>query len=129
TVFHPSEIELTRVSNLLLDEARASRPARVVFDSLSEFRLMAETPLRYRRQLLNLKQELGKYQSTVLLLDDKMDNERIGSDPHVLSLTHGVIGMEQLSPDYGASRRRLRVMKMRGVKYSAGHHDYTIEKG
>src|SRR5204863_2061098 len=109
TVFHPSEVELTKVSQLLLDETRKVNPARVVFDSLSEFRLMAETPLRYRRQLLNLKQEFAKYQSTVLLLDDKMDKSGTGVDPHVLSLTHGVIDMEQLSPDYGTSRRRVRV--------------------
>ncbi len=82
-----------------------------------------------RRQLLNLKQEFAKYQSTVLLLDDKMDNNRIGADPHVLSLTHGVIEMEQLSPDYGRSRRRLRILKLRGVRFREGYHDYTIETG
>ena len=106
TVFHPSEIELTKVTEQLLDEIRNTRPSRIVFDSLSEFRLWAETALRYRRQLLNLKQELTKYQSTVLLLDDKMDNKNIAGDPHVLSLTHGVIEMEQLSPDYGRNAGR-----------------------
>lgn len=129
TVFHASELELSKVSQLLRDEIRKHRPQRVVFDSLSEFRLLAETPLRYRRQLLNLKQEMAKQGSTVLLLDDKMDSHRIGSDPHVLSLTHGVIEMEQLSPDYGKSRRRLRVMKLRGVRFSEGYHDYVIETG
>lgn len=129
TVFHPSEIELTKVSELLLEEIRRIQPARVVFDSLSEFRLMAETALRYRRQLMNLKQELTKYNTTALLLDDRMDNSRIGGDPHVLSLTHGVIEMEQLSPDYGRSRRRLRVLKMRGMRFREGYHDYSIEKG
>src|ERR1700722_15959583 len=126
TVFHPSEMELSKVSQLLIEEARKAKPLRVVFDSLSEFRLIAETPLRYRRQLLNLKQEFARFESTVLLLDDKMDGSRIGGDPHVLSLTHGVIEMEQFSPDYGTSRRRLRVMKLRGVKYSEGYHDYSI---
>jgi circadian clock protein KaiC len=129
TVFHPSEIELTQVSERLLEEIRRIRPARAVFDSLSEFRLMAETALRYRRQLMNLKQELMKYNTTALLLDDRMDNSRIGGDPHVLSLTHGVIEMEQLSPDYGRSRRRLRVLKMRGMRFREGYHDYSIEKG
>jgi circadian clock protein KaiC len=129
TVFHASELELGKVSQLLRDEIRKHQPKRLVFDSLSEFRLLAETPLRYRRQLLNLKQELAQQGSTVLLLDDKMDNNRIGSDPHVLSLTHGVIEMEQLSPDYGKSRRRLRVMKMRGVHFSEGYHDYVIQTG
>ena len=129
TVFHPSEIELTKVSELLLEEIRRIQPVRVVFDSLSEFRLMAETALRYRRELINLKQELAKYNTTALLLDDRMDNSRIGGDPHVLSLTHGVIEMEQLSPDYGRSRRRLRVLKMRGMRFREGYHDYSIEKG
>ncbi len=129
TVFHPSEIELTKVSELLLEEIRRIQPVRVVFDSLSEFRLMAETALRYRRELINLKQELAKYHTTALLLDDRMDNSRIGGDPHVLSLTHGVIEMEQLSPDYGRSRRRLRVLKMRGMRFREGYHDYSIEKG
>nr|MBA3609261.1 AAA family ATPase [Chthoniobacterales bacterium] len=127
TVFHPSEIELNKVTALLLDEVRKVQPARIVFDSLSEFRLMAETPLRYRRQLLTLKQEFAKCKSTVLLLDDKNTNTSV--DPHVLSLTHGVIDMEQLSPDYGRSRRRLRVIKLRAVKFREGYHDYLIRTG
>jgi len=129
TVFHPSEIELTKVSQLLLDEVRKVKPARVVFDSLSEFRLIAETALRYRRQLLTLKRHFAKLKSTVLLLDDKMDKSGTGIDPHVLSLTHGVIEMEQLSPDYGTSRRRLRVSKLRAVKFREGYHDYIIATG
>ena len=128
TVFHPSEVELNKVSQLVKDRLRKAQPSRVAFDSLSEFRLMAETDLRYRRQLLDLKQEFAAVKSTVLLLDDKMDKSgRI--DPHVLSLTHGVINMEQLSPDYGASRRRLQVSKMRGVKFREGYHDYIIATG
>src|SRR5437762_2293475 len=128
TVFHPSEVELTKVSRLLLDEVGKAQPARVAFDSLSEFRLMAETALRYRRQLLALKQQFAEFNSTVLLLDDKM-NKRGVVDPHVLSLTHGVIDMEQLSPDYGTSRRRLRVSKLRAVKFREGYHDYIIATG
>ena len=128
TVFHPSEIQLNKVSQLLKDRLIKAQPARVAFDSLSEFRLMAETALRYRRQLLALKYEFAAIQSTVLLLDDKMA-EGGAIDPHVLSLTHGVIDMEQLSPDYGASRRRLRVSKMRGVKFREGYHDYIIATG
>src|SRR3954470_5058377 len=129
TVFRPSEIELAKASELLLKQARKTKPARVAFDSLSEFRLMADTPLRYRRQLLTLKQEFSKLQSTVLLLDDKMDKTGIGIDPHVLSLTHGVIDMEQLSPDYGRSRRRLRVTKLRAIQFREGYHDYVIARG
>ena len=129
TVFRPSEIDLNKVSKLLIDEVSKRRPARIVFDSLSEFRLLAETALRYRRELLNLKRHFAQTRSTVLLLDDKMDRGMIGTDPHVLSLSHGVIEMEQLSPDYGKSRRRLRVLKLRGVKFREGYHDYTIETG
>jgi circadian clock protein KaiC len=129
TVFHAAEVELSKVSGVLLDEIRKRKPARLVFDSLSEFRLMAETPLRYRRQILSLKQEVAQYGSTVLLLDDKMGDNVVGADPHVLSLAHGVIEMEQLSPDYGKSRRRMRVLKMRGVHFREGYHDYVIKKG
>jgi len=128
TVFHPSEVELTKVSQLLLSEVRKMRPKRVAFDSLSEFRLMADTPLRYRRQLLTLKQEFAKMNSTVLLLDDRMSKQAV-IDPHVLSLTHGVLEMEQLSPDYGTSRRRLRISKLRAVKFREGYHDYIIATG
>ncbi|MBV8878233.1 MAG: AAA family ATPase [Gammaproteobacteria bacterium] len=129
TIFHPSELELNNVTRLVLAETRKHQPTRLVFDSLSEFRLMAETPLRYRRQLLVLKQEFARQGSTVLLLDDKMDSALLGSDPHVLSLTHGVIEMQQFAPEYGKSRRRLRVLKMRGVKFREGYHDYIIERG
>ena len=129
TVFRPSEVELAKVSELVLEHTRKANPARVVFDSLSEFRLMADTALRYRRQLLNLKQQFANYQSTVLLLDDKMISNTVGVDPHVLSLTHGIIEMEQRSPDYGISRRRLRVTKLRGVKFREGYHDYCIVTG
>jgi circadian clock protein KaiC len=128
TVFHPSEVELTKVSQLLLNEVRKVRPKRVAFDSLSEFRLMAETALRYRRQLLMLKQQFAKMKSTVLLLDDRMEKQAV-IDPHVLSLTQGVLEMEQLSPDYGTSRRRLRISKLRAVKFREGYHDYIIATG
>jgi len=126
TVFRPSEMELNRISKLLIDEATKMRPNRVVFDSVSEFRLIAETALRYRRELLNLKQHFARLGSTVLLLDDKSGS---GVDPHILSLSHGVIEMQQLSPDYGVSRRRLRVLKLRGIKFREGYHDYLIETG
>ncbi|HEY6070957.1 MAG TPA: ATPase domain-containing protein, partial [Chthoniobacterales bacterium] len=126
TVFRPSEMQLNTISQLLIDEAEKVQPRRVVFDSLSEFRLVAETALRYRRELLNLKQHFARLKSTVLLLDDKSG---MGLDPHILSLSHGVIEMEQLSPDYGASRRRVRVLKLRGIKFREGYHDYIIETG
>jgi circadian clock protein KaiC len=129
TVFRPSEMELNKVTELLLSKIREAQPRRIVFDSLSEFRLMAETSLRYRRELLQLKREFAAARSTVLLLDDKMDKAGVRADPHIMSLAHGVIELEQLSPDYGTSRRRLRVMKMRGVKFREGYHDYVIMTG
>ena len=129
TVFHPSEVDLKKVAQLITEEARKHKPARVVFDSLSELRLMAENPLRYRRQLLSLKQEFARLASTVLLLDDKMDRAGVHADPHIMSLSHGVIEMEQLSPDYGTSRRRLRIFKLRGIKFREGWHDYAIVTG
>src|SRR5438094_4336851 len=128
TVFHPSEVELTKVSQLLLNEVRKVRPNRVAFDSLSEFRLTTATHLRYRRQRLMLKQQFAQMKSTVLLLDDRMGKQAV-IDPHVLSLTHGVLEMEQLSPDYGTSRRRLRISKLRAVKFREGYHDYIIATG
>jgi len=129
TVFHSSEVELAKITRLVLDETRRIQPTRVVFDSLSEFRLISETPLRYRRQLLNLKQEFARQGATVLLLDDKMDKPGVVVDPHVLSITHGVIELEQMAPEYGTARRRLQVTKLRGVKFREGYHDYTIVTG
>lgn len=129
TVFHVAELELSAVARMITDEVRRIRPARIVVDSLSELRLMADAPLRYRRQLLALKQEFARLGSTVLLLDDMVNDRFQGMDPHVLSIAHGVIAMEQLSPDYGRSRRRLRIMKMRGLAFREGYHDYVIEKG
>src|SRR5690348_15474863 len=93
TVFHPSEIDLRKVSQLITVEGRKIKPSRVVFNSLSELRLMADNPLRYRRQLLSLKQEFARLGSTALLLDDKMDRAGVRTDPHVMSLSHGVIEM------------------------------------
>ncbi|HEX4343057.1 MAG TPA: ATPase domain-containing protein, partial [Verrucomicrobiae bacterium] len=127
SVFHSSEIELNTVSQMLLEKIREAKPTRLVFDSLSEFRLLAETPLRYRRQLLAFKRAFADLNCTVLLLDDRASGTE--GDPHILSLSHGVVQMEQLSPDYGASRRRMRVLKMRGVRFYEGYHDYIIATG
>ncbi|HEX5220063.1 MAG TPA: ATPase domain-containing protein [Verrucomicrobiae bacterium] len=129
TIFHSSELELNQLSQRLLEEVRKLQPRRIVFDSLSEFRLMAESPLRYRRHILSLKQEYAKYKSTVLLLDDNTDETRIGSDPHVQSIAHGAIELAQDTPDYGITRRRMRVRKLRGVKFREGFHDFSIVKG
>ena len=125
TLFEPSEVELEETTRLVLAHVERIQPTRVVFDSLSELRLLAQTPLRYRRQLLALKQYFAARRSTVLLLGDRMEE----GDLHVRSIAHGVIAMEQLPPAYGADRRRLRVVKLRGVAFNSGYHDFTIRTG
>jgi circadian clock protein KaiC len=128
TVFHPSEVELAAVVDLIRSEAARVRPTRVVLDSLSELRLLAERPLRHRHQLLEFKRLFSDLGCTTLMLDDK-NFGAAPSDPHVLSLAHGVIELEQLAPEYGVPRRRLQVSKLRGVKPREGCHDFVIETG
>jgi circadian clock protein KaiC len=126
TVFHPSEIELNKTTELLLAEIERVKPRRVALDSLSELRLLADTPLRYRRQLLALKQYFAGKKITVLLLDD---HDGPTGDAHVQSISHGVITLEQLESDYGSVRRRLKVNKLRGVDFIGGVHDAIITTG
>ena len=126
TLFHASEVELTETTKLLLDAVDRVKPTRVAFDSLSELRLLSQTPLRYRRQILAFKQYFAGRNCTTLLLDDSTAD---GADAHVLSLAHGVIGLEQMAPEYGRERRRLNVRKVRGMTYRGGNHDFVIEKG
>jgi circadian clock protein KaiC len=126
TVFHSSEVELGETTRELFDAIGRSRPARLVLDSLSEMRLLAENPLRYRRQILALKQFLLKNGATVMLLDDMTSTSH---DLQLHSIVHGVTTLEQLAFEYGAERRRLRVTKLRGVRFSGGHHDYVIRTG
>jgi uncharacterized repeat protein (TIGR03803 family) len=126
TFFHPSEVELNRTTKAFLDEVERVKPARVVFDSLSEMRMLAETPLRYRRQILQLKQFFAGRQCTVLLLDDRSSG---AEDLQIESIAHGVLSLERSSPEYGVARRQLQVQKLRGVKFHEGNHDFIIEKG
>ncbi|HXI56913.1 MAG TPA: ATPase domain-containing protein [Polyangia bacterium] len=126
TLFHPSEVELGEVTKLLLDRVDEVKPKRVVLDSLSEFRLLSQGQLRYRRQILALKHYFVGRRATALLLDDRTDDS---GGLGVQSLAHGVIALEQLSPLYGAERRRLRVVKMRGVRFRGGYHDFAMETG
>ena len=126
TLFHASEVELIETTKLLLDAVDRVKPRRVVFDSVSELRLLSQSALRYRRQILAFKQYFAGRNCTTLLLDDSSDER---CDDHVLSLAHGVITLEQLSPDYGRERRRLNVRKVRGTTYSGGNHDFVIERG
>jgi circadian clock protein KaiC len=126
TFFHPSEVELNRTTQVLLNEIERVRPSRVVFDSLSELRLLSETPLRFRRQMLNLKQFFAGRNCTVLFLDDRSAGSR---DAQVESIAHGVLNLEKKSPDYGVSRRTCMIEKVRGLKFREGFHDFVIEKG
>ncbi len=124
TMYHPAEVELTATMRKVLDAVVRVNPKRVVFDSLSELRLLAQSSLRYRRQILALKQFFTGRKTTVLLLDDLTSET---TDLQLQSIAHGVISLEQLAPVYGAARRRLRVVKFRGTQYRGGFHDFSIE--
>jgi circadian clock protein KaiC len=126
TLFHPSEVELSETTRSVLEVVERVNPSRVVFDSLSEMRLLARDSLRYRRQVLSLKQYFTQRNCTVLLLD--YDSTAAG-DFQLQSLTHGVLALEQLAPEYGGQRRRLRAKKIRGVKFRDGYHDFNITTG
>ncbi|HLI84746.1 MAG TPA: ATPase domain-containing protein [Bryobacteraceae bacterium] len=126
TVFHPEEIELTETTQNVYDEVERIKPSRVVFDSLSEMRLLSREPLRYRRQILSLKQFFVGRQCTVLLLDDTVGRN---SDFQLQSISHGVLSLERLGQEYGISRRRLNIVKLRGSKFRDGYHDYQIGTG
>jgi circadian clock protein KaiC len=126
TVLHPAEIELSETTKLVFDHVNTVNPTRVVFDSLSELRLLAQNPLRYRRQVLALKHFFASRQCTVILLDDLSSAD---NDLQLHSISHGVLLLEQLAIEYGAERRRLRVVKMRGIQFRGGFHDFTIRKG
>jgi circadian clock protein KaiC len=126
TMYHPSEVELAGTTKLILDDVERLKPTRVVFDSLSELRLVAGNPLRYRRQILALKQYFSGRQCTVILLDDMTAADH---DLHVQSIAHGVIVLQHLSTEYGAERRRIRVIKYRGTQYRGGFHDFQIRRG
>jgi circadian clock protein KaiC len=126
TLFEPSEVELREIMERLLREIDQSKASRVVFDSLSELRLLAQHPLRYRRQILMLKQFFSGRQCTVLFLDDRTAPE---DDRQLQSIAHGVIMLEQHASDYGNERRRVRVVKVRGLQPRGGYHELTIVKG
>jgi circadian clock protein KaiC len=126
TIFHPAEVELQQTVDAVLDVVRTSNPKRVVFDSLSEMRLLAREPLRFRRQILAIKQFFMGRDSTVLLLDDKTAPE---GDLQLHSLAHGVLLLEHVALEYGSERRRLQVTKIRGAQFRGGYHDFRITTG
>ena len=126
TVFNPSEVELADTTSAVLAEVERLQPTRLVFDSLSELRMLARDSLRYRRQILGLKRYFSGRKCTVLLLDDRTAD---GHDLQLQSIAHGVIIMESVEREYGIKRRRLEVRKMRGSPFREGFHDYTIKRG
>jgi circadian clock protein KaiC len=128
SVLHSWEVELGETIGLIKQQIEHVNPARVVFDSLSELRLLAQDPLRYRRQVLALKQFFSPSNTTVLLIDD-LTSEHADRDTHLHSLSHGVISLERFTMEFGAARRRLQVQKLRGATFIAGYHDLNIRTG
>jgi len=126
TVFHPSEVELSETTRRILEEVKRDHPSRIVLDSLSELRLLSGDALRYRRQILALKQFFAGQRCTVLVLDDLTADER---DLQVQSIAHGALMLEHSKPSFGSIRRRLSVTKLRGSDFRAGYHDYAIRRG
>jgi circadian clock protein KaiC len=125
-VLNPAELELNETTNLIMGKVDELSPSRVVIDSLSELRLLAQSPLRYRRQVLALKHFFASRQCTVIMLDDLSSHQNY---LQLHSISHGVVLLEQRAIDYGAERRRLRVVKMRGIQFRGGYHDFTIRTG
>lgn len=126
SLLYSSDLELGETTKQIFDVIERVKPRRIVLDSLSEIRLLAQSSLRYRRQILAIKHFFARHHATVLMLDDRT-NEMLDKTVH--SIAHGVIQLEELAPAYGAERRRLRVLKYRGQKYRGGYHDFTITTG
>ncbi len=126
SLLYSSDLELGETTKSIFAKMDEFKPSRVVIDSLSEIRLLAQSSLRYRRQVLAMKHRFAQQGATVLLLDD-MTSEALDKTVH--SVAHGVIKLEELAPDYGAERRRLRILKYRGQRYRGGFHDFNIAHG
>ncbi len=126
TLLHPSDVELGETIRTIMSKVTELQPQRLVIDSLSEFRLLAHSPVRYRRQILALKHFFSTRNCTLLMLDDKAGS---ADDLRLHSIAHGVIQLEQSLLGFGGQRRRLHIVKMRGMQYSGGYHDFAIERG
>src|SRR3954464_6180989 len=126
SLLYSSDLELGETTKQIFEAVERARPDRVVLDSLSEIRLLAQSSLRYRRQILAIKHYFARFSTTVVLLDDLTAEL---ADKTVHSVAHGVLRLEELAPSYGAERRRARVIKYRGVKFRGGYHDATITTG
>ena len=126
TMLHPWEVELSETTRRVLEAVQRSNPERLVFDSLSEMRLLAQNSLRYRRQILALKQFFVGRQCTVIMLDDRTAE---GPDLQLHSIAHGVISLDFRSPPYGRAQREIQVLKFRGTDFASGFHDFVITRG
>jgi circadian clock protein KaiC len=126
SLFQPAEVELTNLSKLLLQRMAELKPSRLVLDSLSEMRLLAQSPLRYRRQILNFKQRFSAINCTVIMLDDR---SAVGPDVQVQSIVHGMLTLSIMTLAFGVNRRYLSVTKLRGAQFREGTHDYAIKRG
>lgn len=126
TIFHPAEVELQQTVDQVFEVVREREPRRLVFDSLSEMRLLAREPLRFRRQILGIKQFFAGRECTVIMLDDKTAPE---GDLQLHSLAHGVVLLEHVALEYGSERRRLQVTKVRGLQFRGGYHDFRVTTG
>ena len=126
SLLYSSDLELGETTRMIFESVERTKPRRVVIDSLSEIRLLAQSSLRYRRQVLALKHYFAKNGATVLLLDDLTTEI---NDKTVHSVAHGVVQLQELAPEYGAERRRVRVIKYRGRRFRGGYHDFTIKTG
>src|SRR6476620_10000193 len=126
SLLYSSDLELGETTKQIFEAVERTRPSRVILDSLSEIRLLAQSSLRYRRQILAIKHYFARHGATVIMLDDLTAN---AEDKTVHSVAHGVIRLEELAPAFGAERRRLRVLKYRGQRYRGGFHDFTITTG
>ena len=126
SLLYSSDLELGETTKRIFEAIEGTKPQRVVLDSLSEIRLLAQSSLRYRRQVLALKHYFAKNGATVLMLDD-LTTDMLDKTVH--SVAHGVIRLEELAPDFGAERRRMRVIKYRGQRFRGGFHDMVIKTG
>jgi len=126
SLLYASDLELGETTRRIFETVERIKPQRVVLDSLSEIRLLAQSSLRYRRQILSIKQYFSKSNATVLFLDDLTAEV---TDKTVHSIAHGVVRLEEIAPEYGAGRRRLRVVKYRAQSFRGGYHDFAIRRG
>ena len=126
TLFHPADLELNQTTQLLFDEIDRVKPQRIVFDTVSEVRTLAQTAARYRRHLLLLKRFFSQRANTVIFLDDLIASD---NDMQMHSIVHGVFRLEKYRADFGTERRQINIAKLRGVRFTGGNHDYSIEHG